>query len=119
MTIIARLNELCGERGWTLKRLSEEAGLSESIIYKWKNGKEPTTSTIKKLCNALGITEFQFFTGCFSDELSEEQKHLLERWGKLKTDERDIISSFIDMLILKPTKENISEMITDYEDATV
>lgn len=114
MTITERIMELCTDKGWTLRMLSEEAGLSEGTIYKWKRGKEPTTTTLNKVCKAFGITEFQFLTGCYADGLSDGQKFLLDRWGCLTDIEKDALLNLMNIFIISRSEAtNVSALDQD------
>jgi len=44
------------EKGWSQKRLAEEAGLSQSFIHSIEVGqKSPTIRSIRKIAKALGV----------------------------------------------------------------
>nr|PZN17650.1 MAG: XRE family transcriptional regulator [Chloroflexota bacterium] len=44
------------EKGWSQKRLAEEAGLSQSFIHSVETGeKSPTIRSIRKIAKALGV----------------------------------------------------------------
>lgn len=53
MSVIKRLRL---EKGWSQKRLAEEAGLSQSFIHSVETGeKSPTIRSIRKIAKALGV----------------------------------------------------------------
>lgn len=53
MLVIKRLRL---EKGWSQKRLAEEAGLSQSFIHSIEVGqKSPTIRSIRKIAKALGV----------------------------------------------------------------
>lgn len=53
MSVIKRLRL---EKGWSQKRLAEEAGLSQSFIHSIEVGqKSPTIRSIRKIAKALGV----------------------------------------------------------------
>jgi len=44
------------EKGWSQKKLAEEAGLSQSFIHSVEAGeKSPTIRSIRKIAKALGV----------------------------------------------------------------
>lgn len=44
------------EKGWSQKKLAEEAGLSQSFIHSVETGeKSPTIRSIRKIAKALGV----------------------------------------------------------------
>lgn len=54
MSVIKRLRL---EKGWSQKRLAEEAGLSQSFIHSIEVGqKSPTIRSIRKIAKALGVS---------------------------------------------------------------
>ena len=58
-----RINELCLEREITLNKLSYISGVSQSTVQNIVSGRNESAkvSTIKKLCDGLGITIVDFF----------------------------------------------------------
>ena len=61
--IVERIQQLCGERGITVGKLCTMSGSTGSTVSDIMNGvtKNPGVLTIKKLCDALGITLAEFF----------------------------------------------------------
>lgn len=71
-----RITELCRARGITINGLSYISGVSNSTIKGifYKRSKNPGVSTIKKLCDGLGITLAQFFDTDVFNSLDQEVK---------------------------------------------
>ena len=69
--VAARIRQLCAERNLTPNALSYLAAVPQSTIKSILNGesKNPGIITIKKLCDAFGITLSAFF-------LTDEFEHL-------------------------------------------
>lgn len=61
--ISQRIINLCQERNITLNKLSTISGMTQSTINNIINtgSKNPTVSTIKKICDGLDITLSDFF----------------------------------------------------------
>ncbi len=61
--IVKRIQQLCNERNITVGKLCTLSGSTGSTISDIMNGitKNPGVLTIKKLCDALGITLAEFF----------------------------------------------------------
>ncbi|ASN59796.1 transcriptional regulator [Latilactobacillus curvatus] len=61
--ISSHLLSLLQERNLTVNRIATLAGLRQSTVNAMFDGssKRPTISTIRKLCNALGISVQDFF----------------------------------------------------------
>jgi transcriptional regulator with XRE-family HTH domain len=60
-----RLVALCGQRGWTVHKLATESAVPPSTVKSilYGNSKNPGVVTIKMLCDGLGITLEEFFSG--------------------------------------------------------
>lgn len=63
LIIAQRILQLCSERNITVGKLCSTAGTTASTIHDIVVGvtKNPRIFTLKKLCDALGITLAQFF----------------------------------------------------------
>ena len=69
-----RILELCRERNITINRLGTISGVTQSTINNIVSGRNNSTtiSTIKKLCDGLGITVVEFFTSKVFEDLEQE-----------------------------------------------
>lgn len=74
--IAKRILDLCGERGITPNKLSTISGMTQSTINNIINtgSKNPTVSTIKKICDGLEITLSEFFDDEIFFRLEQEVK---------------------------------------------
>lgn len=74
--IIQRILALCDERGLTVNKLSTICGMTQSTLNNIVNGrnKSTTASTIKKICDGLGITITDFFNDPLFQDLEQEIK---------------------------------------------
>lgn len=72
--IVRRINGLCKSRDWTYHKLSVEAGLSPQTILYIIHGKRKNISvhTIKKICDAFGITMREFYDTAYFEHLPQE-----------------------------------------------
>ena len=59
-----RIIQLCQERDISINKLSSISGVTQSTVNNIVSGRNnsATVSTIKKLCDGLGITIEEFFT---------------------------------------------------------
>lgn len=85
MDIIAKIEKLKNERGWTDYELAQQSMVTQSTIASMKSrNSPPKVDTLQAICTAFGITLAQFF---LEDEqievLSEQEKKLLENFRKL------------------------------------
>ena len=69
-----RILELCRERDISINRLSSMSGVTQSTVNNIVSGRNrrTTISTIKKLCDGLGITIEEFFHSDLFRELEQE-----------------------------------------------
>lgn len=74
--IIQRILALCDERGLTVNKLSTICGMTQSTLNNIVNGrnKSTTASTVKKICDGLGITITDFFNDPLFQDLEQEIK---------------------------------------------
>ena len=87
-------------RGWTEYQLAERAGLPQSTISSWYRKKMiPTVASLEKICHAFGITLSQLFAE--NEEavtLTDSQRKLLQRWGRLTKEQQEALFNLIDLL---------------------
>lgn len=79
MDVLARIDELRKEKGWSVNYLALEAGLTQSTLNNLYSRKtEPKISTLRAICDALGISLADFFKEETSadDELVRKVKAL-------------------------------------------
>lgn len=71
-----RILSLCKERELTINRLSTMSGVTQSTVNNIVSGRNnsATISTIKKLCDGLGITIEEFFHSELFRDLEQEIK---------------------------------------------
>ena len=71
-----RIHDLCDERKISLNKLSIMCGMTQSTLSNITSGrsKNPTVSTIKKICDGLDITLVEFFDTDVFKNLDREIK---------------------------------------------
>lgn len=71
-----RIVELCQERNISFNKLSSMSGVTQSTVNNIVSGRNNSTtvSTIKKLCDGLGITIDEFFHSELFVDLEQEIK---------------------------------------------
>lgn len=73
--VLERILELKNERGWSLYKLADEAGLPQSTVANMFPRKTlPSLYTLNQICEAFGITMSEFFDD--GATLSEETRIL-------------------------------------------
>ncbi|MBQ6162985.1 MAG: helix-turn-helix transcriptional regulator [Clostridia bacterium] len=71
-----RILNLCKEHGLSLNMLATVSGITQSTLQNVTSGrnKSTTVSTVKKICDGLGITVREFFDDDIFDNLEQEIK---------------------------------------------
>lgn len=71
-----RIIQLCQERNISINKLSGISGVTQSTVNNIVSGRNnsATVSTIKKLCDGLGISIDEFFHSELFSELEQEIK---------------------------------------------
>jgi transcriptional regulator with XRE-family HTH domain len=52
---VRKLKELRVDKGWTQRQLAEEAGVTQTTVWKIEHGGGANATTLKKLGDALGV----------------------------------------------------------------
>ncbi len=61
---LARIDALLEDRGWSLPELSRRSGISLSTLRSArKRGSRVTLGSLKRICDALGVTMADFVSG--------------------------------------------------------
>ena len=71
-----RILELCREKNLSVNKLSNMSGVTQSTVNNIVSGRNhsATISTIKKLCDGMGITIAEFFNSELFRSLEQEIK---------------------------------------------
>ena len=69
-----RILQLCDERDISINKLSALSGVTQSTVNNIVSGRNnsATVSTVKKLCDGLGITIEEFFHSDIFTDLEQE-----------------------------------------------
>lgn len=97
MDVVARIEELLAQRGWSKYHLAKEANLSQSTISSMViRGNNPTIATIEGCCKAFGITLAEFFEpDAQNKEFTLEERRLISDWRNLSPEMRSAIQKMI------------------------
>lgn len=91
-----RIRQLMAERGWTIYRLAQESGLSQTTISNiFKRNNQPSLPTVNAICDACGITLAQFFTENDTANSPNAKSELDNSVAALKEDQREALAAFI------------------------
>ena len=97
MEILEKIKELKDERGWSVYRLADEAGLKQSTVANmFARNTCPSIATLQQLCNAFGITLAEFFA--MDENKNTDEIKLLSNYRKLSKTNKNIVISLIEIL---------------------
>lgn len=101
--IASRIKELCDKKQMTMYALSKKTDISQSSLSNlMKRGSTPTFYTRDRICDGLGITLAQFFSNdTGKQELSSEQRKVLEVWETLTDKEKEAVEIYVRGMKLK------------------
>lgn len=92
-----RIRQLMAERGWTIYRLAQESGLSQTTISNiFKRNNQPSLPTVNAIC---GITLAQFFTENDTANSPNAKSELDNSVAALKEDQREALAAFIKTIV--------------------
>lgn len=94
---LERIQELCGERGWSWYHLSKASGIPYSTLSTMMNKKNmPSLPTLQKLCAGFGISVAEFFDpGRGKGSLTEEQTQCLSLFTSLPPEDRKLALAYL------------------------
>ena len=96
MDVYQRLRQLMKERNWSVYKLAQNCGLSQSTLANiFKRNTVPSIPTLERICKGFGITLSQFFAEHEMVELSPELKELFDGWMTLTTEQKAAITQLI------------------------
>lgn len=99
MDILKRIEELRLERGWSIYKLTSEAGLTQSTLSNmYSRNTLPSITTLDGICKAFGISLAQFFTTENGKDLSDEEFRLISSFRSLNKKQRAAIVSLCESL---------------------
>ena len=94
MDILNRIVELKNEKGWSIYKLAEESGVSQSTLSNMFIRRTlPSITTLEQLCNAFGITLSDFFK-----ENSSQKDDISTKYNMLSAENKKIVLNLVDAL---------------------
>jgi len=101
MDILAKIKKMQKDRGWSIYRLSQEAGLTQSTLSNmFKRGTNPSISTLQGLCSAFGVSLEELFhdeNGIESNTLSLDETKLIRSYRKLSPGKKESVRNLLDL----------------------
>lgn len=89
--ILNKLDKLRKEKGFSIFKLTELAGLSENTIYNWYNkGSKPTIDALKAVCDVLNVSLSCFFAETLNESISAQEEELLTLFRPLTPTQKEL-----------------------------
>lgn len=86
---IDNLNKIIKEKGITKAKLAREAGIPDSTLRSWENGKDPSLNKVIKISRYFGISIDELVDNdIYRIELSENEKELLNLFKQMSEREQ-------------------------------
>lgn len=96
------------ERGLSVNKLANMAGISQSYLRDVELGKKvPTITTLSYICDALNISLAEFFATYCQQEAGVDS--LMNEIYRLNPKQRKLLEDFLHSLLSDKTKEDISD----------
>lgn len=100
MNILHRIDSLRNNRGWSVYKLANEAGITQSTLANmFSRGTLPSISTLTEICAAFEITLSDFFLEeTESTRLSVDETILVQNYRKLSDKNKQAVDLLIENL---------------------
>ena len=95
--LYAKIDALRKEKGWSINRLAQEAGISAMALYHWREREfSPTLLILDALCSAMGTNIINFLMD--EDDISEHRE-LMEVWNRLSPEQQRNMLTFMKSML--------------------
>lgn len=89
MDVKEKLQDMLKARNWSYYRLAKESDIAWSTIRNmFDRGTEPTLPTLEAICRGLDISLAELLADDDSQNLTDDQRDLLENWEKLDAEDK-------------------------------
>lgn len=96
LQIVARISEICRERGIVRKEISEALKLPDNCFSNWSaRGTVPAGDICIRIANYLNVSAVWLITGK-EEGMSNEEKKLLTIYQKLSAQQKDTIWTLLE-----------------------
>ena len=94
--ILKKLDKLRKEKGLSIFKLTELAGLSENTIYNWYNkGSKPTIEALKAVCDVLNVSLSYFFAETINESIAAQEEELIILFRALTPDQKELCKKLL------------------------
>ena len=103
MDVLKRINNLRESRGWTVYKLAEEAGITQSTLSNmFSRNTLPSLSTLEQICNAFEITLANFFSD--EEKLDNDTQIAIAKYQRLNKRDKEIVKCLMDDMYKQITR---------------
>ena len=101
--MLEKLDHLRKEKGLSVFKLTEQAGLSENTVYNWyKKKSQPTIYALKAVCDVLGVSLSYFFAENTLENITAQEEALLRDFRSLNDEQKDLYVKLLNELTKVP-----------------
>ena len=98
MDALEKIDKLRKDKNWSVYKLAEESGISQSTIANmFSRQTQPSFSTLQEICKAFGITLSEFLDE--NNNMSDKELILIGNYRKLSKRDKEIIENLMSILI--------------------
>lgn len=100
MTVQDRILELLAKAGWTKYKPAKKAGLYPTTVYDWFNERHltPSRESVESVCEAMGVTLAEFYSGIDESVLDREQLLLPELFARVPESKHKVVFDLLRSL---------------------
>ena len=97
MTAKDRIDELRIQKGWTINKLAEELGMTNTAVYSWyrKESCNPSIKSIEKACEVFGISLTEFYSKVDSGSMEVGETLLVDSFRKIPKKEQEKVLKIV------------------------
>lgn len=96
MNVIDRIDELRSARGWSVNRLANESGISQSTLSSALKRNSLTIDTLERICEGLNISVPALYAiDGHKETVSAQEKILLDGFRKLPMEKRKALIALL------------------------
>jgi transcriptional regulator with XRE-family HTH domain len=100
--VAERIEQLRAERGWTVYKLAQESGLSETCVHRWIGTLTyPTIPALMRVCDAFCISLSEFFSKGDVVEVTGDKMSLYKKWCSLSQAQQKSIVSIVENFLTR------------------
>ena len=94
--ILQKLDKLRKEKGISIFKLTELAGLSENTIYNWYNkGSQPSLEALQAVCDVLNISLSCFFAENINESITAQEEEILGLFRNLTSEQKELCKQLL------------------------